>query len=253
MIYPSAYAVQSEVDAAMVETLFGIPDYRYKVWLARHAVQLLTAAVLLVGLASFCRLALTDFAVHEMVFHLMFPVAFLSSAGFLLATLTRGGNGALAVLVLVVARSLDRRRAPRGQPLEPVLQPLQKPLRPARRGGGPGALGDHLPQPRLPALRVGPGRPRRPAAPAAPRALRLTRLRGQTAMSARMAGVAPVAVQLEVLEDEVVDLALAAVADPQARPRQGLPAELLAHGVEVVQVDVAVAEGVDELVGHEGR
>ena len=42
VIYPSAYSVQSEVDAGMVETLFGIPDYRYKVWLARQAVQLLS-------------------------------------------------------------------------------------------------------------------------------------------------------------------------------------------------------------------
>ena len=102
VIYPSAYSVQSEVDAGMVETLFGIPDYRYKVWLARQAVQLLVSAVLLAGLAAFCRLALTDFAVREMVFHLMFPVAFLSGAGFLLATVTRSGNGAAAVLVLVV-------------------------------------------------------------------------------------------------------------------------------------------------------
>ena len=102
VIYPSAWSVQGEADAGMVETLFGIPDYRYKVWLARQAAQLLVTAVLLAGLAAFCRLALTDFAVREMVFHLMFPVAFLSGAGFLLATVTRSGNGAAAVLVLVV-------------------------------------------------------------------------------------------------------------------------------------------------------
>ena len=102
VIYPSAYALQSEVDAGMVETLFGIPDYRYKVWLARHAVLLLAAAAVLSGLALFCRFALADFAVHEMVFHLLFPVAFLAGAGFLAATFTRSGNGAAAVLVLLV-------------------------------------------------------------------------------------------------------------------------------------------------------
>jgi hypothetical protein len=102
VLYPSAYAVQGDLDAGMLETLFGIPDYRYKVWLARQLVQQVAIAGLLTGLAAFCRFALADFAVSEMVFHLMFPVAFVGSIGFLLATLTRSGNGAVAVLVLVV-------------------------------------------------------------------------------------------------------------------------------------------------------
>ena len=37
VFYPSAYSIQSDVDSRMIETLFGIPDYRYKVWLARSA------------------------------------------------------------------------------------------------------------------------------------------------------------------------------------------------------------------------
>ena len=37
-----------------------------------------------------------------MVFHLMFPVAFVGSIGFLLATITRSGNGAAVVLILIV-------------------------------------------------------------------------------------------------------------------------------------------------------
>ena len=100
-LYPSAYAVQSETDARMLETLFGIPDYRFKVWLARHLVQHLVIAGILLLLAQLCDLALADLPVWEMVFHLMFPIMFLSSVGFMLATLFRSGNGAAAIMLLV--------------------------------------------------------------------------------------------------------------------------------------------------------
>jgi len=101
VFYPSAYCLQGDVDARMLETLFGIPDYRYKVWLARHVVQHLVIAAMLLALASLCRVALADLPVPSMVFHLMFPVFFLGSLGFMVATVVRSGNGTAAVLVIV--------------------------------------------------------------------------------------------------------------------------------------------------------
>ena len=99
--YPSAYSVQSEVDSRMLETLFGIPDYRFKVWLARHLVQHLVIAATLLLLAKLCELALADLPLWAMVFHLMFPILFLSSIGLMLATLFRSGNGAAAIMLLI--------------------------------------------------------------------------------------------------------------------------------------------------------
>ncbi len=99
--YPSAYAIQSDVDARMLETLFGIPDYRYKVWLARQGVQQLVIGTLLMFLALLCQAALADFSVVEMVFHLMFPVLFFGCLGFAVATIVRSGNGAAAVMVSI--------------------------------------------------------------------------------------------------------------------------------------------------------
>ncbi len=101
IFYPSVYSLQSDVDSRMLETLFGIPDYRYKVWLARSIVQYATVLVLLGGLALLSVYALSDFSVPAMLFHLMFPIVFLGSMGFALSTVTRSGNGA-AVLVVVV-------------------------------------------------------------------------------------------------------------------------------------------------------
>ena len=102
VFYPSAYAIQGDADARMLETLFGIPDYRYKVWLARHLIQHLVIALLLLLLALFCQLALADFPLGAMVFHLMFPIFFLGSLGFAIATLIRSGNGTAAVLMVLI-------------------------------------------------------------------------------------------------------------------------------------------------------
>ena len=102
LLYPSAYSIQSDIDARMIETLFGIPDYRYKVWLVRYLTQYLVIAALLTGLGLFCRFAMADFPLGTMIYHLMFPIVFLSSVGFMVSTLTRSGNGTAVVMVIVI-------------------------------------------------------------------------------------------------------------------------------------------------------
>ena len=102
VFYPSAYSIQSDVDSRMIETLFGIPDYRYKVWLARNATQYLVIAALLFVLAVFCRTAMANFPIGTMLFHLLFPIIFLGSLGFMASTITKSGNGTAAVMVVLV-------------------------------------------------------------------------------------------------------------------------------------------------------
>jgi hypothetical protein len=99
IFYPSTYSIQSDVDAGMLETLFGIPNYRYKIWLVRVLVQYLTVAALLALLALFCRAVLADFNIISMVFQLMFPIVFLGSLAFAIATTVRSGNATAAVMV----------------------------------------------------------------------------------------------------------------------------------------------------------
>ena len=102
IFYPSAFAIQSDKDAEMIETLFGIPDHRFKVWLVRLATLLVLVAGILLLLAVFCRIALTGFPVGSMVLQLMFPVLFLASLAFFLACLTGSGNATAVILVVVV-------------------------------------------------------------------------------------------------------------------------------------------------------
>lgn len=101
LFYPSAYTIQTDTDSGMIETLFGIPDYRYKVWMMRYATQYLIIFLLLALLGFFCRLTMADFPFFKMIFQLMFPVIFLSSLSFMISTITRSGNGAAVIMVVI--------------------------------------------------------------------------------------------------------------------------------------------------------
>jgi len=102
IFYPSAFAIQQDVDARMLETLFGIPDYRYKIWIVRIIVQYMVVMLILLLLASFSYVTLADFNILEMVFHLLFPLLLLGSIAFAAATITRSGNGAAIVMIIIV-------------------------------------------------------------------------------------------------------------------------------------------------------
>jgi len=102
IFYPSAFSIQNDMDSRMIETLFGIPDYRYKIWLVRSLTQYIVIAGLLFVLTVLCRLALAEFSMGSMLFHLMFPIVFIGSLGFMIAALTRSGSGTAVILVLVM-------------------------------------------------------------------------------------------------------------------------------------------------------
>lgn len=102
IFYPSAFSIQNDMDSRMIETLFGIPDYRYKIWLVRSLTQYIVIAGLLFVLTVLCRLGLAEFSVVSMLFHLMFPIVFIGSLGFMIAALSRSGSGTAVILVVVV-------------------------------------------------------------------------------------------------------------------------------------------------------
>ncbi len=102
IFYPSTYAIDSEVNTRMIETLFGIPDYRYKVFMARNVTQYIVVIALLLILAVFCKFALADFPILTMMFHILFPIIFIGSLSFMMATITRSGNGTAAVMIVII-------------------------------------------------------------------------------------------------------------------------------------------------------
>jgi hypothetical protein len=85
----------------MLEILFGIPNYRYKVWLVRLAMIYVIVFVILIGLTLMGSISLIVVPTFEMVYHLMFPIFFLGSLAFMVSTIVRNGNGAAVVMVTI--------------------------------------------------------------------------------------------------------------------------------------------------------
>lgn len=101
IFYPIAYGIQNDDDSKMLETIFGIPNYRYKVWLIRFAITQLVAVVMLSFLGVIANVALYRFEIMPMVTQVLFPITFLSAVGFMLSTLIKNGNGTAISLVVI--------------------------------------------------------------------------------------------------------------------------------------------------------
>ena len=101
VFFPSVFGIQSDADARTLEIIFGIPDYRYKVWLVRYIMILLLVFLLLFPFAGLAWYALVSFPVMPMILHLMVLVLFVSSLGFCLSTLVKNGNATAVIMVIL--------------------------------------------------------------------------------------------------------------------------------------------------------
>lgn len=101
IFYPTVFGIQNDVDARMIEIIFGIPNYRYKVWLVRLLLVGVVVIAVLVVLSLVSSIALVRVHVPEMVYQLMFPIFFLGALAFMVSTLVRNGNGTAVVMVVV--------------------------------------------------------------------------------------------------------------------------------------------------------
>ena len=101
VFFPSVFGIQSDADQRTLEIIFGIPDYRYKVWLVRYLMILVLVFLLLFPFAGLAYYALMSFPVMKMVLHLMVLVLFVSALGFCLSTLVRNGNATAVIMVIL--------------------------------------------------------------------------------------------------------------------------------------------------------
>ena len=99
--YPTVFGIQNDDDSRMLEIIFGIPNYRYKVWLVRFLLIYVMVFLILYALGLLTSIALTSFPVFELVYHTLFPIFFLGSLAFMFSTLVRNGNGTAVVMIIV--------------------------------------------------------------------------------------------------------------------------------------------------------
>lgn len=101
IFYPSAFGIQNDDDSRMLEILFGIPNYRYKVWLVRLIMIYVLIFIIINLFAAVASVLLYKVNVPEMSYQLMYPIVFMGSMAFMFSTLIKNGNGTAVVMVLL--------------------------------------------------------------------------------------------------------------------------------------------------------
>jgi hypothetical protein len=101
IFYPMTFGIQNDLDAGILEILFGIPDYRYKVWLVRLILVFVLVFLMMIGLTTMSYFLLSPVPIFELSFHVMFPIYFLGSLAFLFSTIIKNGNGTAVVMVII--------------------------------------------------------------------------------------------------------------------------------------------------------
>ena len=101
IFYPMTFGIQNDLDAGILEILFGIPDCRYKVWLVRLILVFTIVFLMMIGLTAMSYFLLVPVNVFELTWHVMFPIYFLGSLAFMFSTIIKNGNGTAVVMVII--------------------------------------------------------------------------------------------------------------------------------------------------------
>ena len=114
VFYPSVFGVQNDQDARTIEILFGIPNYRYKIWLVRILLIFIIAFLIMLVFTFLSSVLIVKFRIVNMTAEVMAPVIFLGVMAFMLSTIIRNGNGTAVVMIvfgllfLVLSGTLSR-------------------------------------------------------------------------------------------------------------------------------------------------
>lgn len=100
VFYPSVFGIQNDLDARTIEILFGIPNYRYKVWLVRIILIFLIAFLIMLVFTMLSSFFIVKFQILNMTWKVMLPVIFLGIMAFMLSTVIRNGNGTAVVMIV---------------------------------------------------------------------------------------------------------------------------------------------------------
>ena len=100
VFYPSVFGIQNDQDARTLEILFGIPNYRYKVWFVRIILIFAIAWAIMVLFTFLSSVLIVKFQFIKVTTQVMFPVLFLGMMAFMLSTVIRNGNGTAVVMII---------------------------------------------------------------------------------------------------------------------------------------------------------
>lgn len=100
IFYPTCFGIQNDQDAKIIEIIFGIPNYRYKIWLFRLFIAYLICFALTLGLAALTDWLVVDVQPLNLTFQVLIPAFFIGMLSFMLSTMVRNGNGTAVLLIV---------------------------------------------------------------------------------------------------------------------------------------------------------
>jgi len=100
VFYPAVFGIQNDQDARTIEILFGIPNYRYKVWLVRIVLIFVIAFLIMLVFTFLSSVMIVRFQFVRVTAEVMIPVLFLGMMAFMLSTLIRNGNGTAVIMII---------------------------------------------------------------------------------------------------------------------------------------------------------
>ena len=101
VFYPSVFGIQNDQDARTIEILFGIPDYRYKVWLVRILLIFIVAFLIMLVFTFLSSVLIVKFRIFPVTLQVMAPVLFTGMLAFMLSTVVRNGNGTAVIMIII--------------------------------------------------------------------------------------------------------------------------------------------------------
>ena len=126
IFYPTVFGIQNDEDNRILEILFGIPNYKYKVWGVRLLLIYICIFFALILFGYIGNYLLYPINPFSMTVQLMFPALFLGNLAFLVSTITRSGNGtAVIMIILGIAIFFMSNRTLRSSPWDVLLNPFQ--------------------------------------------------------------------------------------------------------------------------------
>ncbi len=101
IFYPVVFGIQNDEDNRILEIIFGIPNYRYKVWGLRMLMVYVADYFILVVFAYIAHILLYPVNIFEMAAQLIFPMLFFGNLAFMFSTITRSGNGTAVIMIIL--------------------------------------------------------------------------------------------------------------------------------------------------------
>ena len=103
IFYPSGFGIQNDQDCKIIEVLFGIPNYRYKIWLSRLLIAFAVCFIFIMGLTFLTNLLIIEINPFEMAGQIMMPTLFIGTISFMFSSIIRNGNGTAVVMLIIGA------------------------------------------------------------------------------------------------------------------------------------------------------